>query len=67
MPTPHREVSTVITGASADHKGRWVCIGVAFPNKDGSESVPLDALPVNPPAGRLRTPKPKEDAGVQQG
>jgi hypothetical protein len=48
MPTPHREVFTVINGASADQKGRWVGIGATFLNKDGSDSVRLlDALPVN--------------------
>jgi hypothetical protein len=65
MSNFHREVYTVINGASADQKGRWVRIGVTFLNKDGSESVLLDALPVNGKL-QLRTPKPKEDAGFQQ-
>jgi hypothetical protein len=34
-------------------------------NKDGSESVLLDALPVNGKL-QLHTPNPKEDACVQQ-
>jgi hypothetical protein len=42
-----------------------VRIGATFLNKDGSESVLLDALPVNGKL-QLRTPKPKEDAGVQR-
>ena len=66
MPNkPHRDVCTVINASSADHKGRWVRLGATFLNKDGSESVLLDALPVNGKL-QLRTPKPKEDVGVQQ-
>ena len=56
MSKPHREVYTTIAGASADHKGRWVKIGATFLNKDGSESVLLDALPVNGKL-QLRTPQ----------
>jgi hypothetical protein len=64
MPNkPHRDVYIVINGTSADQKGRWVRTGVTFLNKDGSESVLLDALPVNGEL-QLRTPKPKEDAAA---
>jgi hypothetical protein len=52
-PKPHRDVYTVINASSADQKGRWVRIGATFLNKDGSESVLLDALPVN---GKLQLP-----------
>jgi hypothetical protein len=46
-----------------DRKDRWVRVGVAFPNKDGSESVLLHALPIN---GKLplRTPTPKDGTAV---
>lgn len=42
-----------------EKKSRWTKVGVAFPNKDGSLSVLLEALPVN---GRLqiRDPRPKD-------
>ncbi len=58
MPRPYREVYTIIRGAGVNQKDRWVKIGVSFPNKDGSETVQLHALPLN---GRLqlRSPKPK--------
>ncbi len=63
MPKPHREVYTIVAGASADQKGRWVRIGATFLNKDGSESVLLDALPVNGKL-QLRTPLPKKDTAA---
>jgi len=49
--------------AVADLEGkdsRWTRIGVSFENKDGSETVLLDALPAS---GKiiLQKPKPKED------
>jgi hypothetical protein len=46
----------VYTVAGEGEKKRWIKIGVAFENKDGSLNVLLDALPVN---GHLniRTPK----------
>jgi len=35
-------------------RSRWVCVGVAFENKDGSVNVLLDALPLT---GRLQIRK----------
>ena len=59
MPNkPHREVYTVIANAGADKKSRWVKIGATFLNRDGSESVFLDALPTNGKL-QLRSPKAK--------
>jgi hypothetical protein len=53
----YKEVFTI-----NDKEGRsyWTKLGVAFPNKDGSLNLYLDALPVN---GRLqiRDAKPKEE------
>jgi hypothetical protein len=43
-----RQVFTVV---ERNGKNFWVRIGTAFINKDGSESVYLDALPVN---GRMQ-------------
>ena len=65
MPKSYREVYTVIAGAGVNQKDRWVRIGVAFPNKDGSESVILHALPVNGKL-QLRTPKPKDQAAPSE-
>jgi hypothetical protein len=55
----------MIPSAVDGTKDRWVKIGTSFLNKDGSESVLLDALPVNGKR-QLRTPNPKADAGTQQ-
>jgi hypothetical protein len=60
MSNLHREVYTIVAGAGDGKKDRWVRIGATFLNKDGSESVLLDALPVNGKL-QLRTPRPKED------
>ena len=40
-----------------DEKSRWTRIGASFLNKDGSESVLLDALPTN---GKIVLQEPKE-------
>jgi hypothetical protein len=60
MSNLHREVYTIVAGNGDGKKDRWIKIGASFLNKDGSESVLLDALPVNGKL-QLRTPKPKED------
>jgi hypothetical protein len=41
-------------------KAFWVRIGVAFPNRDGSINVILDALPLG--TSRLQIREPKEEA-----
>lgn len=41
-----------------DEKSRWTRIGATFLNKDGSESVLLDALPTN---GKIVLRDPKSD------
>ncbi len=46
--TSLRQVFTIV---ERNGKSFWVRIGTAFVNKDGSETVYLDALPVN---GRLQ-------------
>ncbi|NIM04121.1 MAG: hypothetical protein GTN65_00505 [Armatimonadetes bacterium] len=43
-----RQVFTIV---ERNGKSFWVKVGAAFSNKDGSESLYLDALPVN---GRLQ-------------
>jgi hypothetical protein len=65
MSNLHRDVYTIVAGIGDGKKDRWIKIGASFLNKDGSESVLLDALPIN---GKLQLcmPKPKEDAGTQQ-
>ena len=48
-------------GSKADEaqtKSRWTRVGVTFLNRDESETVVLDAIPVN---GRLVLQKPKTD------
>jgi hypothetical protein len=42
----------------AQTKARWTRVGVTFLNRDESETVVLDAIPVN---GRLVLQKPKND------
>lgn len=39
-------------------RARWTRVGVTFLNRDDSETVVLDAIPVN---GRLVLQKPKSD------
>ena len=45
----HRNAFTVVDIDSQvkDQKARWTQIGVSFLNNDGSETLLLDALPVN--------------------
>jgi hypothetical protein len=64
MSNVHRDVYTIIASSGDGKKDRWIKIGASFLHKDGSESVLLDALPVNGKL-QLRTPKPK-DADIQQ-
>ncbi len=45
---PLRQVYTI---TERNGKSYWIRIGAAFVNKDGSETVLLDALPVN---GRMQ-------------
>ena len=45
---PVRQVFTII---ERDGKNFWTRIGAAFTNRDGSETVLLDALPLN---GRMQ-------------
>lgn len=40
-----KAVYTIVEG-SGDKK-RWIRVGIAFTNRDGSQNVLLDALPVN--------------------
>ena len=60
MSKPHRDVYTIIAGVGEGKKDRWIKIGASFLNKDGSESVLLNALPVNGKL-QLRTPLPRKD------
>ena len=53
MSKPYREVYTIIAGAGADPKSHWVRIGATFLNKDGSQSVLLDALRGNSKLSRF--------------
>lgn len=45
------QLKQVFTIVERSGKSYWVRIGTAFTNKDGSETVYLDALPVN---GRMQ-------------
>ena len=47
-------VRQVFTIVERDGKNFWTRIGAAFTNRDGSETVLLDALPLN---GRIQIPK----------
>jgi len=59
-----KDVYTIIEREGYE-KNFWVRIGTAFENRDGSQSIFLDALPVN---GRLhvRDRKKKEGNGPVQ-
>ncbi len=51
--TKHKNVFTVVE--TKQGRGVWVKIGAAFPNRDGSLTVRLDALPLN---GQLQVRDP---------
>lgn len=53
-----KDVYTIVEKEGWD-KGIWIRVGTAFENRDGSQNIILDALPLN---GRLqvRDRKPKE-------
>ena len=62
------EVYTIVDKEGFE-RSFWVKIGAAFPNRDGSINVYLDAFPVN---GRLQLrakdmPDPKTEASDEQG
>jgi hypothetical protein len=44
-------------------KGYWLEIGAAWPNKDGSYSLQLDAMPIN---GRVIVRERREENGGRQ-
>ena len=58
-----REVRQVFAIAERNGKSYWVRIGAAFANHDGSETVLLDALPVN---GRLQIRPMKEESRPEE-
>ena len=63
MSVKYKEVFTIVESGQGDQqKKRWLRIGTAFTNQDGSFNVILDALPLN---GKLniRDPKPRDDDG----
>ena len=49
--TTGKSVRQVFAIAERNGKSYWIRVGAAFTNQDGSETVLLDALPVN---GRLQ-------------
>lgn len=52
-----KEIYTIIKSDNPDYKDRWVRIGTAFVNKDGSINCFLDAYPAN---GKLHIRDKKE-------
>ena len=52
-----RQVFTIV---ERNGKSYWIKIGAAFPNHDGSETVLLDALPVN---GRIQIRDAQKTSG----
>lgn len=52
-----KEAFTIIKSENPEKKDRWVRIGIAFNNKDGSMNCFLDALPVN---GKIHIREKKE-------
>lgn len=57
------DVYAIYDGKNDKERSRWVRIGVAFENRDGSYNVLLDALPLT---GRLQIRKRVESADGQQ-
>ena len=64
MPHEIHRIAFAVTDPPADApkeaKARWAKAGVTFRNKDGSETVLLDTLPIS---GKLvlQEPKPEEE------
>lgn len=58
-----KEAFTIIKSENPDKKDRWVKIGIAFENKDGSINCFLDAVPVN---GKIHIRDKKEVQPQQQ-
>ena len=60
-----KAVYTVIDSSDDSRKARWIRVGIAFENRDGSYNILLDALPVN---GKLHVrdfpPADEADAGA---
>ncbi len=59
--TPKKKYKVVYTVVEREKDGRsfWLKVGAAFPNRDGSLSVLLDAVPTNGQL-QIRDPKPFE-------
>jgi hypothetical protein len=53
-----KDVFAIYESRHAGDRSRWVRIGVAFDNKDGSMNVLLDAVPLS---GRLQV-RPRADS-----
>ena len=56
-----KDVYAIYESKDGQQRSRWVRVGVAFPSKDGSLNVLLDALPLS---GRLQL-RDREGAVVQ--
>jgi hypothetical protein len=61
--TKGREARPVFAIAERNGKSYWIRIGAAFVNHDGSETVLLDALPVN---GRMQIRTAKEESRPEE-
>jgi len=61
--TTKRTVRQVFAISERNGKSYWIRIGAAFVNHDGSETVLLDALPVN---GRLQIRAAKEESRPEE-
>lgn len=56
-----KDVFAIYESRQAGERSRWVRIGVAFDNKDGSINVLLDAVPLS---GRLQVRPRAESPGT---
>ncbi len=64
----HRIAYAVIDAeASSEKKSRWRDIGVTFRNKDGSETVLLDAVPLSGKVVLRDPPEQEESRGIAVG
>lgn len=57
---PHRDVYTVIPARTDGQRDFWLRIGASWLNRDGSETVTLNAMPLD---GKLvlRDPRPSNE------
>jgi hypothetical protein len=64
MPHEIHRIAYAVTDGEKSNRSRWTQIGVSFLNRDGSETILLDALPTH--ARIVLQPPKRESPQAQQ-